>query len=1739
MSTQLYQHVLQHGEKTVLRLRKHLALFLQCELFEASASAVSTPDGEQQSPKQQQQEQEQQHQHKQQRPEQEQQHKQQQHEREKEKQQSSSTGQEENYCGIIREDNAEHVLLEQGQRSGPTHSDEEGNIHYALKTHLHVEKQLPGGTGEQQYLSTDQREKPLPAETKEKFCQRAAEQGQQIKSLVEEIEGDLHLKGDQNGKKQYNNNAPVCDACRVEHLLHSCSLTPRTAADQLAEHGHAGEEEEKNVDAQQHLFRAGTKHRCIPSHDRGFIPQVTEQKKCQQEEAANTLNQRTLANFLISSSPELPGLLKAIFLLECLPPDPFVFCKTPVQYTHRCSSRSSRIPQAEQMKQQQSLVKPTGGAHTDYCQIMQEKVKISLQFLPKASVLSRWLKNVGNALLAHQELDAAQCAYTASLRLAPFGATADGTDAQKTDPPVLRIRTNHSSAHSSSASRCEEEAGVASPPCLQHIAVLLSNRSAVRLKQQAPVAALRDATAALQVDSLYAKAWFRRGSALSQLADLFHAECSSARIPPGGLQQPPATVQQEKTESQPSFSSGLTSPAFDGTAATDAQTCCSIIERVLREEAAYSLFRSKPEQSAQVLAANAFCLDWPSTSPPRLTASACVDKTSLRTAVVPASSSRSSLSTPSLGSETVRDGETGVFSLGVCACDPAEQDGVQQSAAAANGTTKGTSHFGTGEARDEHFSTVAEPETENTPPRRTNKGTLLVERNAMRDSGAVEDPWAVNFIAEEGKRNVEAACGDDCESCGNETEKREMIVETWASHKGTRAASRYDNKTHLDACATTGDRVAPDKTTTTGNKELASVAGAAAAGVARAGAVEPASEREAHEPRRESLESFAVYVHPGIERHTGGPLGTSVHWRARNTLKDQQEAEPEPPEEDKGRDACLVLEEYPVASYCSPAQNAMKLSALPVVKRKTQFLQRWKMCMRETNIVSARAVCTGCFKTIGGPQQLEGRELVRELYRRCRGIRTVAVSAVQNGRGRATTAAKHEEECSLVRPSDKIPTGQGNIAEHPVREKRMEWKCKRLIRQFLASAELVAPCPTCSAALFCCTRCRDVSHHVAICRGSIWSGLREDRTDRTPSCPGTRSSMDNRARTEGCLFQQNTAHTEHKSALETSLSAGKCVSKQIRACAKYRIHIQDSPSLQTDGDTESKTSEQLTEEKHLSLSSTLIASRGILRAASAVACLVAAAFDEDTEVNPLDLSRAKDTLTRPRVASVAASKEALAHASAISETSFEKKLGQYFATAQQLRAVISRDVEYAVTGAAARARTTVEGNKISWAECLPESENSNSISLDMMEAHDISSNSSIRKNPHDMDTPGGETDRYEGNSSARRSESAHPYSFTATQTRALPVAYTAGGSLNDGARQLARQIFPFFLSRVSSFEKQHSSTSHPITRLAAHLPADVDKLCDFVANATWIAGEYFLKTGSTRFQLSHTFCKQPERQNNSSGTIPKELMSGRVSHGASATSNSGPCLDPAVDGVRREGSDRRPDKRNSFSALALVNEGNQNHVGNDVFETQREDETCWAWLHAPGVLEAALTAYSVAYTNSFAVRLQQDETGGWTAGRALYLFASQFNHSCTPNTLAIFDTGTPVLTADWGEEDWSGGKSNARQVVKEDEKSPECRENKKGASGIAVPTSRSGCAVRLRYYACCGRGCKDGSATNKRIKGKIRWDADKVAGEELTISYIAVAGGKRETCWNKRRRFLREQALFECRCQVSQCQLSA
>ncbi|KYF45791.1 tetratricopeptide repeat-containing protein [Toxoplasma gondii ARI] len=346
--------------------------------------------------------------------------------------------------------------------------------------------------------------------------------------------------------------------------------------------------------------------------------------------------------------------------------------------------------------------------------------------------------------------------------------------------------------------------------------------------------------------------------------------------------------------------------------------------------------------------------------------------------------------------------------------------------------------------------------------------------------------------------------------------------------------------------------------------------------------------------------------------------------------------------------------------------------------------------------------------------------------------------------------------------------------------------------------------------------------------------------------------------------------------------------------------------------------------------------------------------------------------------------------------------------------------------------------------------------------------------------------------------SAHPSTYEARCSEGqasfmnLHVSRTAGGCLEDSTRHVARQIMGFYMSfmprkdceihafasprgcektttrpcvssrgeaaealtylvppvRCSASEKASlASCSWAASRmhsLAWHLPRDPETLCDFVVNAVWIAGEYF-------FSHSSSF-----------------------------------------GGMRGPAEARGVGEAQTQAGLAF---------SDDIQKGQDRSMDCFTGDTGTLLLRAALRAYGAVWSNSFGLSLVLDESDSdWSLGRGLYLYASQFNHSCLPNALAVFGT--------------RGREPKEKQVshIKGD------------WGGTEVSTQRhsdpfvTGCPIEVRL-------CKEENTTNRDNCGKNR---SKI---EITLSYGPLAGRGRNG-WKERQTLLRTEALFQCLCKV-------
>ncbi|CBZ53111.1 conserved hypothetical protein [Neospora caninum Liverpool] len=344
-----------------------------------------------------------------------------------------------------------------------------------------------------------------------------------------------------------------------------------------------------------------------------------------------------------------------------------------------------------------------------------------------------------------------------------------------------------------------------------------------------------------------------------------------------------------------------------------------------------------------------------------------------------------------------------------------------------------------------------------------------------------------------------------------------------------------------------------------------------------------------------------------------------------------------------------------------------------------------------------------------------------------------------------------------------------------------------------------------------------------------------------------------------------------------------------------------------------------------------------------------------------------------------------------------------------------------------------------------------------------------------------------GRVSARRPSHDTATSEPRSRSMNLPVARTAGGCLEDSTRHVARQIMEVYVASLSvngsalrgvfespSDDERNDSraslaasgdetgvdfvlpgsslrvstsseaadaarpswTASRMLSLAWHLPDDADALCDFLVNAVWIAGEYFFARSSSTVERLRRRTQNREAGEAQDGSAPS-------------------------DGV--EGKD--------------------------------------LWTHwFTGVtgrllLRAALRSYGAVWSNSFGLSLLLDESDSdWNVGRGLYLYASQFNHSCLPNALAVFG---------------SGGRPADNEARRVDGASPGTE-----TATCSIPFA-TGCPIEVRL-----------------CEGSPRGDSGKKSSEvEVTLSYGPVAGRGRKG-WVGRQEVLRSEALFECRCKA-------
>ncbi|PFH33419.1 hypothetical protein BESB_076360 [Besnoitia besnoiti] len=202
----------------------------------------------------------------------------------------------------------------------------------------------------------------------------------------------------------------------------------------------------------------------------------------------------SLAVFLVSylagaTSP----LLRRIFLLSCLPP--LLQTRAPVTPLGAATPETPphKAPAKLHAAQPDSVSKLLGPGHGGASEernispsAADRQLCLRLNYLPKSYTLSTALRRLGNTYLAAENPLAAIAVYTASLRFL-FSEKTQGRP-----PPAAEL--------------------------LRERAIVVSNRSAAYLRLGHARAALRDATAGVQLDPSYAKAWFRRASACAALA---------------------------------------------------------------------------------------------------------------------------------------------------------------------------------------------------------------------------------------------------------------------------------------------------------------------------------------------------------------------------------------------------------------------------------------------------------------------------------------------------------------------------------------------------------------------------------------------------------------------------------------------------------------------------------------------------------------------------------------------------------------------------------------------------------------------------------------------------------------------------------------------------------------------------------------------------------------------------------------------------------------------------------------------------------------------------------------------------------------------------------------------------------------------------------------------------------------------------------------------------------------------
>ncbi|KEP60625.1 UNVERIFIED_CONTAM: tetratricopeptide repeat-containing protein [Hammondia hammondi] len=595
-----------------------------------------------------------------------------------------------------------------------------------------------------------------------------------------------------------------------------------------------------------------------------------------------------------------------------------------------------------------------------------------------------------------------------------------------------------------------------------------------------------------------------------------------------------------------------------------------------------------------------------------------------------------------------------------------------------------------------------------------------------------------------------------------------------------------------------------------------------------------------------------------------------------------------------------------------------------------------------------------------------------------------------------------------------------------------------------SAVTLTTPCAFCTSVLFCCVECRDLSHHVVACRRSFGASNRQENASQWES--NTRETNG-----ETASLKEH-ATNSHRAALfrnDVPAASPECVFAQVENASTAIFDF--------------------IEQAVLSIIESACSPDKAPRGSEAVS--MRAAKD----------SPAATCCTGPRQKKELQNSTEMCAEVSESATEWSQVLIQEAGVARE--SVVSTILQATpLKGDCSSVKTDNEeaGEKREF--LVPaRAQNCSSANIsDILLAGTTSDADAVKANRREVGA------------------SAHPstYEIWFSEGQAsfmnLHVSHTAGGCLEDSTRHVARQIVGFYMSflprrnceirafaspggcensvtrpSVSSQEEAAEALTHPVPpfwcsasekaslancswaasrmrSLACHLPRDPETLCDFVVNAVWIAGEYF---------FSH--CS-------------------------------------IFGGVRGPAEARGVEEAQTHAGLTF---------SDNIQKGQDRSMDCFTGDTGTLLLRAALRAYGAVWSNSFGLALVLDESDSdWSLGRGLYLYASQFNHSCLPNALAVFGT--------------RGGEPKGKKVshIKGDSAGTEVSAQRHSAPLV------TGCPIEVRL-------CEEEKTTNRGNSGKNR------SKMEITLSYGPLAGRGRNG-WKERQTLLRTEALFQCLCNV-------